>query len=78
MDSGRLSVSEFEVPLVGAHNVRNALAAIAVATEVGIDPVRIADGLREPLTEIRRRAVDRLAGASSRSIVRKARGPRLP
>ena len=26
----------FEVPLVGAHNVRNALAAIAVATEVGI------------------------------------------
>ena len=27
---------QFEVPLVGAHNVRNALAAIAVATEVGI------------------------------------------
>jgi UDP-N-acetylmuramate: L-alanyl-gamma-D-glutamyl-meso-diaminopimelate ligase len=36
----------FEVPLVGAHNVRNALAAIAVAAEVGIDGERIADGLR--------------------------------
>jgi UDP-N-acetylmuramate: L-alanyl-gamma-D-glutamyl-meso-diaminopimelate ligase len=36
----------FEVPLVGAHNVRNALAAIAVATEVGISAERIADGLR--------------------------------
>ena len=36
----------FEVPLVGAHNVRNALAAVAVAAEVGISPERIADGLR--------------------------------
>jgi UDP-N-acetylmuramate: L-alanyl-gamma-D-glutamyl-meso-diaminopimelate ligase len=36
----------FEVPLVGAHNVRNALAAIAVATEVGIRPERIGEGLR--------------------------------
>jgi UDP-N-acetylmuramate: L-alanyl-gamma-D-glutamyl-meso-diaminopimelate ligase len=36
----------FEVPLLGTHNVRNALAAIAVATEVGIDPPRIRDGLR--------------------------------
>ena len=36
----------FEVPLVGAHNVRNALAAIAVATEVGIGVDRIAEGLR--------------------------------
>ena len=36
----------FEVPLVGAHNVRNALAAIAVATEVGVGSERIADGLR--------------------------------
>ena len=37
---------EFTVPLLGAHNVRNALAAIAVATEVGIDPTRIHDALR--------------------------------
>ena len=36
----------FEVPLVGAYNVRNATAAIAVATEVGIGPERIAAGLR--------------------------------
>jgi UDP-N-acetylmuramate: L-alanyl-gamma-D-glutamyl-meso-diaminopimelate ligase len=36
----------FEVPLVGAHNVRNALAAIAVAAEVGIAAERIAGGLR--------------------------------
>ena len=37
---------EFDVPLLGAHNVRNALAAIAVATEVGIDDMRIREGLR--------------------------------
>jgi len=36
----------FEVPLVGAHNVRNALAAVAVAAEVGISPERIGEGLR--------------------------------
>jgi UDP-N-acetylmuramate: L-alanyl-gamma-D-glutamyl-meso-diaminopimelate ligase len=36
----------FEVPLVGAHNVRNALAAIAVATETGLSVDRIAEGLR--------------------------------
>jgi UDP-N-acetylmuramate: L-alanyl-gamma-D-glutamyl-meso-diaminopimelate ligase len=36
----------FDLPLVGAYNVRNALAAIAVATEVGIRPERIAEGLR--------------------------------
>jgi UDP-N-acetylmuramate: L-alanyl-gamma-D-glutamyl-meso-diaminopimelate ligase len=36
----------FEVALVGAHNVRNALAAIAIATEAGVTPERIADGLR--------------------------------
>jgi UDP-N-acetylmuramate: L-alanyl-gamma-D-glutamyl-meso-diaminopimelate ligase len=36
----------FEMPLVGAHNVRNATAAIAVATEVGVSVERIEDGLR--------------------------------
>jgi UDP-N-acetylmuramate: L-alanyl-gamma-D-glutamyl-meso-diaminopimelate ligase len=44
----------FEVPLVGAYNVRNALAAIAVATEVGIDADRIAEGLRS-FAGVRRR-----------------------
>jgi UDP-N-acetylmuramate: L-alanyl-gamma-D-glutamyl-meso-diaminopimelate ligase len=37
---------EFESPLVGAHNVRNALAAIAVGTEVGVSPERIGEALR--------------------------------
>src|SRR5438067_268477 len=36
----------FDMPLVGIHNVRNALAAIAVAAEVGIGAERIAEGLR--------------------------------
>jgi UDP-N-acetylmuramate: L-alanyl-gamma-D-glutamyl-meso-diaminopimelate ligase len=36
----------FEAPLVGAYNVRNATAAIAVASEVGIGVERIAEGLR--------------------------------
>jgi UDP-N-acetylmuramate: L-alanyl-gamma-D-glutamyl-meso-diaminopimelate ligase len=35
----------FDVPLVGAHNVRNALAAIAIAADVGIGVTRIAEGL---------------------------------
>jgi UDP-N-acetylmuramate: L-alanyl-gamma-D-glutamyl-meso-diaminopimelate ligase len=37
--------AEFEVALVGLHNVRNALAAIAVATEVGITRERIGHAL---------------------------------
>jgi UDP-N-acetylmuramate: L-alanyl-gamma-D-glutamyl-meso-diaminopimelate ligase len=36
----------FDVPLLGAHNVRNTLAAIAVASEVGLSATRIAEGLR--------------------------------
>src|SRR5439155_15716428 len=36
----------FEVPLVGLHNVRNVMAAIAVATEAGISAERIAEGLK--------------------------------
>jgi UDP-N-acetylmuramate: L-alanyl-gamma-D-glutamyl-meso-diaminopimelate ligase len=32
----------FELPLLGQHNVRNALAALAVATDVGIDSDRVA------------------------------------
>jgi len=38
--------AEFEVALVGTYNVRNALAAIAVATEVGVSPDRIGEALR--------------------------------
>ncbi len=36
----------FQMPLVGVYNVRNALAAIAVASEAGVAVERIADGLR--------------------------------
>jgi UDP-N-acetylmuramate: L-alanyl-gamma-D-glutamyl-meso-diaminopimelate ligase len=36
----------FEVPLLGAHNVRNALAAIAVASDLGVETERIVQGLR--------------------------------
>jgi UDP-N-acetylmuramate: L-alanyl-gamma-D-glutamyl-meso-diaminopimelate ligase len=36
----------FEVPLLGVHNVRNALAATAVAAEVGLSAERIGEGLR--------------------------------
>jgi UDP-N-acetylmuramate: L-alanyl-gamma-D-glutamyl-meso-diaminopimelate ligase len=37
----------FESPLLGVHNVRNALAAIAVGTRVGIAPETLVDGLRQ-------------------------------
>jgi UDP-N-acetylmuramate: L-alanyl-gamma-D-glutamyl-meso-diaminopimelate ligase len=40
-------VDSFEVKLLGAHNVRNALAAVAVATTLGISPRTIADGLED-------------------------------
>jgi UDP-N-acetylmuramate: L-alanyl-gamma-D-glutamyl-meso-diaminopimelate ligase len=43
---GGIPFGTFEVPLVGAYNVRNATAAIAVATAVGISIERIAEGLR--------------------------------
>ena len=36
----------FESPLLGVHNVRNALAAIAVGAFAGIDAATLADGLR--------------------------------
>jgi UDP-N-acetylmuramate: L-alanyl-gamma-D-glutamyl-meso-diaminopimelate ligase len=39
-------VGTFEVPLLGAHNVRNALAGIAVCATLGIDSRATADGLR--------------------------------
>src|SRR5207244_12123366 len=37
---------EFEMPLLGSHNVRNALAAMVIATEVGIGPERIRIALK--------------------------------
>ncbi len=37
--------SEFQIPLVGAHNAQNAVAAIAVARRLGLDDRAIAAGL---------------------------------
>ena len=37
----------FEVPMLGAYNVRNALAAIAVGAAVGLDTDTMAEGLRK-------------------------------
>ena len=39
-------VGTFEVPLLGAYNVRNAVAAIAVGAAVGVSPDTMAAGLR--------------------------------
>jgi UDP-N-acetylmuramate: L-alanyl-gamma-D-glutamyl-meso-diaminopimelate ligase len=47
----------FELPLVGAYNVRNATAAIAIAAEVGISAERAAEGLRRFAGVKRRREV---------------------
>ncbi len=44
----------FEVPLLGEHNVRNALAALAVGTALGLQPKTIDDAFRE-FKGIRRR-----------------------
>ncbi|MEQ1870015.1 MAG: UDP-N-acetylmuramate:L-alanyl-gamma-D-glutamyl-meso-diaminopimelate ligase [Vicinamibacterales bacterium] len=43
---GGVPFGDFHVPLVGAYNVRNALVAIAVGTEVGIGRERIGEGLK--------------------------------
>jgi UDP-N-acetylmuramate: L-alanyl-gamma-D-glutamyl-meso-diaminopimelate ligase len=39
------SLGVFEMVLVGAHNVKNALAALAVASDVGVDEARLRSGL---------------------------------
>ena len=39
-------VGRFASPLLGVHNVRNALAAIAVGSHVGVAPADLAEGLR--------------------------------
>jgi UDP-N-acetylmuramate: L-alanyl-gamma-D-glutamyl-meso-diaminopimelate ligase len=40
------SYGSFESPLLGIHNVRNALAAIAVGDRAGVGPDQLADGLK--------------------------------
>jgi UDP-N-acetylmuramate: L-alanyl-gamma-D-glutamyl-meso-diaminopimelate ligase len=40
-----MAFGAFEVPLVGLHNVRNALAGLAVGTEAGLDSLALRQGL---------------------------------
>jgi UDP-N-acetylmuramate: L-alanyl-gamma-D-glutamyl-meso-diaminopimelate ligase len=51
---GGRSLGRFELPLLGAHNVRNALAAIAVAHAAGLDAQAMIDGLAR-FTGVKRR-----------------------
>jgi UDP-N-acetylmuramate: L-alanyl-gamma-D-glutamyl-meso-diaminopimelate ligase len=46
--------AEFEMTLIGEHNVRNALAAIAVAVDAGVSEEQIAAGL-QPFSGVKRR-----------------------
>jgi UDP-N-acetylmuramate: L-alanyl-gamma-D-glutamyl-meso-diaminopimelate ligase len=41
------SLGVFEMALVGSHNVKNALAAMAVASDVGVDEEKLRSGLAE-------------------------------
>src|SRR5690606_15027625 len=52
----------FELPMAGEHNVRNALAAMVVAAESGVDASQIAEGLRAFLGVKRRLEVVGAAG----------------
>jgi len=45
--AGGRSYGTFDLPLLGVHNVRNAVAAIAVGAAAGLEPVVLAEGLRE-------------------------------
>lgn len=38
--------SKFAIPLLGAHNITNALATIAIAAEMGVGPTEINEGFR--------------------------------
>jgi len=62
---GGTSLGTFESPMVGAHNVRNALAAMAVATDVGLTSDVIREGLRA-FAGVKRRleAVGTVAGVT--------------
>jgi UDP-N-acetylmuramate--alanine ligase len=47
VDSETRVMKGFELPMPGAHNVQNALAAIAVGSEMGFEEVDLKKGLRE-------------------------------
>jgi len=41
----RAALGRFAIPMAGSHNVKNALAAMAIATEAGLSPDAIREGL---------------------------------
>jgi UDP-N-acetylmuramate--alanine ligase len=43
-DGSRRTIENIELPMPGRHNIQNALAAIAVAIELGLDDAQIRDG----------------------------------
>jgi UDP-N-acetylmuramate--alanine ligase len=43
-DGSRRAIEQIELPMPGRHNIQNALAAVAVAIELGLDDDRIRDG----------------------------------
>ena len=51
---GGQDLGEFTMPLLGEHNVRNALAAIAVGADLGLDLEKLRTGLAE-FTGVKRR-----------------------
>src|SRR4029079_16805784 len=55
----------FPLPLFGRHNVRNALAAIAVGRAVGLDHTTIGDGLKSFLGVKRRLEIVGEAGGGT-------------
>lgn len=44
---GTQDLGEFSMPLLGDHNVRNALAAVAVGVDIGLDVERLRSGLAD-------------------------------
>ena len=64
---------DFESPLLGVHNVRNALAAIAVGARAGLTAPVLADGLRA-FRGIKRR-LERVGEAARRDRARRLRAP---
>lgn len=56
---------EVELPVLGRHNAYNALAAAAVALDLGVAPVEVAAGFRQAaMTDMRMQVVDAASGVT--------------
>ncbi len=66
----RSGYPDFYIPLLGAHNVINALAAIALAAHFGVEPAAIASGLASlQMTSMR---IEKLTAASGITVLNDA------